>query len=573
MATNTPSLTTNVAPAANSTPPRKAYFQRIVDHEAGRCVLLAVFCLFLFFYGIHSGELWRTESLRAIVAAEFLRTGNWIVPTLYGEPLFTKPPGMYAAIALLSLPFGEVREWTARLPSALAATATVFLFYWFLRRIVGGRLALAGALILPTSLMWLDKASTAEIDMLQVFWVTAALLCFFRAVEIEERGSGNTGASILGFRVNWSGRSIVTVDQPLDATLSPDPGERNRRWRHKSDQVAVQHASQSSLWGPAGWWWLASLLCVAGGVLTKWTAPAFFYATALVFLWKRERLASLFSRRHVVSALMAGSICGAWVALAAWQGGWASLRDTVSQEALMRLSPQHHHRAYPWLETLVHPLKLLASTLPWSLFALFTLHPRFTKLLDERSRFLLQAFHAWVWPSLIFWSIIPEHSPRHSFPLFPGVAGLATLFFVAWIRGKITLATRIKPWPVLVGLVIAWLGVKVVFVEGVMPHRNKDRLPQAKGELLARLVPVDQTLYLFRLKDEGIMFYFGRPVRRLHSAAELPMQTEPLYCILDKEEWGKWQMDDHVTVIQDLRDEQGSPIALVRVNGPPRILN
>ena len=121
-------------------------------------------------------------------------------------------------------------------------------------------------------------------------------------------------------------------------------------------------------------------------------------------------------------------------------------------------------------------------------------------------------------------------------------------------------------------LVIAWLGVKVIFVEAVMPHRNKDRLPQAKGQLLARLVPPEQTLYLFRLKDEGIMFYYGRPVRRLRGMGELPVQTEPLYCILDRDEWASWQLDQRVQVIQDLRDEQSSPIALVRVDGTPRHL-
>src|SRR5437660_269844 len=100
-------------------------------------LLLLVFCGFLFFYGLPVGELYRTESLRAIIAAEFLRTGNWVVPTLYGEPLFTKPPGMYAAIALVSLPFGHVSEWTARLPSALAASITLFLVYSMFRRILG----------------------------------------------------------------------------------------------------------------------------------------------------------------------------------------------------------------------------------------------------------------------------------------------------------------------------------------------------------------------------------------------------------------------------------------------------
>src|SRR5690348_14460847 len=86
---------------------------------------LLLLCVVLFFSGLRASELYQTESLRAILAAEFLRGGNWIVPMLYGEPLLTKPPGMYAVIALASWPFGQVSAATARLPSALAATATV----------------------------------------------------------------------------------------------------------------------------------------------------------------------------------------------------------------------------------------------------------------------------------------------------------------------------------------------------------------------------------------------------------------------------------------------------------------
>src|SRR5262245_60602989 len=57
----------------------------------GVCLLfLCAWCGVLFFYGLGAGPLWKTEGLRAIVAADMLRSGNWIVPTLYGEPLFTK---------------------------------------------------------------------------------------------------------------------------------------------------------------------------------------------------------------------------------------------------------------------------------------------------------------------------------------------------------------------------------------------------------------------------------------------------------------------------------------------------
>src|SRR6266849_9326863 len=168
-------------------------------------LVLAALCSLLFFYGLTTGELYRTESLRAIIAAEFLRSGNWVVPTLYGQPLLTKPPGMYAIIALVSWPFGSVSEWTARLPSALAATATVFLFYWYFSRQFGRLAGLLAAAILPTCFMWLDKASAAEIDMMQVAWVTAAILFFLRALEAEEdketRRRGDQETEVRAFRI------------------------------------------------------------------------------------------------------------------------------------------------------------------------------------------------------------------------------------------------------------------------------------------------------------------------------------------------------------------------------------
>src|SRR5205823_14890369 len=102
---------------------------------------------------------------------------------LYGEPHFTKPPGFYLAVVLASLPGGAVSEFTARLPSAIAASACVFLFAWYFGRRLGRSAGLAAGLILPASALWLDKASAAEIDMLQVAWVTGALVLFLRATE------------------------------------------------------------------------------------------------------------------------------------------------------------------------------------------------------------------------------------------------------------------------------------------------------------------------------------------------------------------------------------------------------
>jgi len=537
-------------------------FARHLDESAWLApLILLALCGFLFLYGLGAGELYRNESLRAIIAAEFLRTGNWIVPTLYGEPLFTKPPGMYAAIALASWPLGRVTEWTARLPSALAATITVFLVYAYFRRQLGRRAGFIAALILPLNVMWLDKATAAEIDMMQVAWVTAAILCFLRALEIAEKASAALQPTVIGFRVTLT---ATGQDSTSDGAQTSNSNPRSPLFPPTPDN-ALARSPRS---GGQFIWWSAALLCVAGGVLTKWTAPAFFYGTVIPLLWWRGRLRLLLGRNHLLSALMGASFCLAWVGAAVAMTGWRPLYDTVSREALQRLLPSHHERASLWSQTFLHPLKLLATNLPWSVIALFSLRPKFHALWNEHRRRMLQAMHCWVWPNLLFWTLIPQHTARHSFPLFPGIAGLAALVWLSWMGQPERHNFKWKPGLVLVGCLVAWLGVKLVFVHAVIPARNLNREPRAKGEQIAAAVPKDKTLFLFRLKDEGIMFYYGRPARRLNSPAEIPSSSEPVYCILESSEWRTWNDFRRTRVLHELNDEQGEPIILVELTTP-----
>lgn len=485
---------------------RRFPLQRVAAATFVHVALLLLACVALFAYGLSGIELWRTEGLRARIAQEMLASGDWIVPRLYGEPLFTKPPGMYLAIVLCSLPFGAVTEWSARLPSTLAATASVLLMYWYVRRQLGPTAGLAAALILPMSPMWLDKAPSAEIDGLQVMWVLAALIFFLRATEDEADGAGHVG------------------------------------------------------------WWLTSLLCMAGGVMTKWTAPEFFYGTAIPLLWWRGRLRYLWSWQHLVSAALAAALCLGWLAAAVWRESWDIFWTTFEREAFSRLVPGYSERPYPYLGVPLHPWKLLAAGLPWSVLALVTLRPGFGALWDERGRRLLQAFHAWTWPHMLFWSLITEHTPRHSFPLMPGLAGLAAMAWYAWYSGRLgPLLPRLRPQQFLTICLMAWLVVKLVFVQHVMPARNLHRQPRAKGELLAALLPRGARLYLFRLKDEGILFYFGRPAQRLAAAEQLPPAGSDVYCILWDSEWRAWDPARPARVVQRLTDEQGAPLVLVHV--------
>src|SRR5207253_7628366 len=151
-------------------------------------------------------------------------------------------------------------------------------------------------------------------------------------------------------------------------------------------------------------------------------------------------------------------------------------------------------------------------------FALLTLRPGFARLWDQPGQRLLQALHCWTWSNLFFCTISPEHAPRHSFPLFPGIAGLAAMVWWAWLTGKyrwpittshahssgsriqtmtdMALRLAARPSWVLVGMLAFWLLAKVVFVELVIPERNFSREPRAKGERLAALVAPDKTVYL-----------------------------------------------------------------------------
>jgi 4-amino-4-deoxy-L-arabinose transferase-like glycosyltransferase len=473
-------------------------------------LLLWLYCGVLFFYGLNSGNFYRTEALRAIVAREFIRTGNWLVPTLYGEPLLTKPPLHYAAIALVSLPGGDVTEWSARLPSALAACATILIFYSWFGRELGRRAGFIAGMIVPSSVAWFDRVPSAEVDMLHVAWVVGSLYCGYRASEC--------GAAT-------------------------DP------------RTARGHL-----------WWIGALLCVAAGVLTKWTTPLFFYGTLLPFLWWRGRLRLLFCTAHLSAVAIAGAIVLIWLSAVLWYVGWDRLSAMFWQEAIPKFLPGQRPGGYPWAEAVLLPCRLLLANLPWSAFALLTLAPRLSECWSIREQRLLGFLHCWLWPSLLFWTVVPNHAPRHSFPLAPAIAGLATLVWIKLLGGQLRWPIgRFSAVQILTFLFTGFLIAKTCFTSLVPIERTRLRQPQKTGELLAQRVPPGATLYLFGVKDEGVMFYYGRPVCRFCDPTALPSQDELLYCIITESEWWQWRHVTRGELVHELHDEQGAKLLLVRM--------
>lgn len=140
--------------------------------------------------------LTRGEPREAITAQEILRSGNWILPEAYGGDVPSKPLGLHWLVTLFSLPQGEVTEWTARLPSALASVAFLGTLYLFLAARTERRVALTAVVMLATCVEWWRSAITCRVDMLFSALFAGGLLSLFKVC--EGRGSRAAAAILIG---------------------------------------------------------------------------------------------------------------------------------------------------------------------------------------------------------------------------------------------------------------------------------------------------------------------------------------------------------------------------------------
>ncbi len=137
------------------------------------------------------------ETRQAFNALEMAEHGHWLALYFEGQPDFwnVKTPLMVILQALSVKAFGWT-EFALRLPSGLAALATVFLLYFWMRPYLKQRLFAFGAIALLLSFKgYVDFHSirTGDMDSLLTFFMLAYSYCLFRWVE-----NGNS-RNLLGF--------------------------------------------------------------------------------------------------------------------------------------------------------------------------------------------------------------------------------------------------------------------------------------------------------------------------------------------------------------------------------------
>ena len=153
-------------------------------------VVLAAPCLLLHL-GTLPIRLW-DESRQAVSALEMMEGGNPLVPTYLGKPDMwnTKPP-LLIWLQVASLRAFGFSEVAIRLPSALAALATVGIVFWFCAKALGNpRIGLFAGLVLVSSRGYVGPhvARTGDYDALLTLWTTASALSFFLFLETSVDG-------------------------------------------------------------------------------------------------------------------------------------------------------------------------------------------------------------------------------------------------------------------------------------------------------------------------------------------------------------------------------------------------
>ncbi len=107
---------------------------------------------------------------------------HWLIPVFNGEPRLVKTPLAYWCVAGLLKLGVPPNEFTARFPSAMASIALAVVVLALGRSMFSPQAALLGALMLGTSLAFVDWGRNARVDMQMTLWMSVAMACVFWAL-------------------------------------------------------------------------------------------------------------------------------------------------------------------------------------------------------------------------------------------------------------------------------------------------------------------------------------------------------------------------------------------------------
>ncbi len=153
-----------------------------------RTLLILCLAYVLFIHGLGSTSLWDPDEPRqAIMAREMMARGDYIHPYLNGVPYLEKPPFHPWLIVAAAKVTGKVNEFSARIPSAVAALLLLLLVYLLGRTVDHEVSGFLSALILATNYQFLGNARESVMDMTFALLIGAGIIFGYLCIEKDRK--------------------------------------------------------------------------------------------------------------------------------------------------------------------------------------------------------------------------------------------------------------------------------------------------------------------------------------------------------------------------------------------------
>ena len=142
-------------------------------------LLLTFLSAVVLFPALGQNRHWASHEIRhAEIIREMAESGNYLIPRLFGEVYYDKPPVMHAMAAFLTRLVGEPSILIARLPSAVAGTVGALAIYGIGLLLFDRRIALLSAIVLLGMPGYTFMARHVRPDMVFCAIILLSCLCF-----------------------------------------------------------------------------------------------------------------------------------------------------------------------------------------------------------------------------------------------------------------------------------------------------------------------------------------------------------------------------------------------------------
>lgn len=429
---------------------------------AAQVAALVVLCVVGMWFGLDDhGVTNSQEALRLTAAGEMFARGDWVVPTLRGEPYLAKPPALYwVTMSLAHLRgAGAVELVDLRAAVALGGTLGVLATFFSARVLLRdpdddaphGSAAFWSAAAIATGVLTVRASRVGELDIWLTVWVPACVACCVRAWRVWAERGRLAPATIAGACVMSACAALTKGPVPLAviaiavvltplvwaASAAPRPSVAVRAACGGVLGTAAAAGSVASVEAPADW--LGVLLIGLIGVLIG-SAASRAFAPAV---WRAAWGAWWRTQPWLVLGVGVAALWG-WGALVAGSIG----DEAVS--ALARREVDENLNALVAGSPLRNAGFVAYGLLPMSIAVVAGL----AWLALDRPRLSAGrlAVAVWLVGGLVLFSVLGKGVPRYLMPVWPAAAMLGGLWVVSALRD-------LPGRPGIAGVWRAWLGV------------------------------------------------------------------------------------------------------------------